>query len=107
MPVGLDLFWRLLSQERRQPVTAAPFDTLKLSRQLREQAHFSQEQAEGLAETLAEAFHEQIATKTDVQNAVKDLQTELKLLEQRLTIKMGTIVAAGIGILLALEKLIK
>jgi hypothetical protein len=53
-------------------MTAAPFDTLKLSRQLRERAHFSQEQAEGIAETLAESFHERIATKTDVQNAVKD-----------------------------------
>jgi hypothetical protein len=52
-------------------------------------------------------FFKQLATKTDVQNAVKDLQNEMKLLEQRLTIKMGTIVAAGIGIFLALEKLIK
>jgi hypothetical protein len=32
-------------------MTAAPSDTLKLSRQLRERAHFDQEQAEGLAET--------------------------------------------------------
>jgi hypothetical protein len=30
-------------------VTPAPFDTLKLSRQLRERAHFDQEQAEGVA----------------------------------------------------------
>ena len=36
-------------------MTAAPFDTLKLSRQLRERAHFDQEQAEGFAEALAEA----------------------------------------------------
>jgi hypothetical protein len=73
-------------------MTAAPFDTLKLSRQLRERARLDQEQAEG----FAEAFQEQIATKTD-----------LALLEQRLTIKMGAIAAAAIGILLALEKLIK
>src|SRR5262249_48644593 len=64
---------------------AAPWDTLKLSRQLRERAHFDQDQAEGL-----EAFHEQIAPKTDLQYAVKDLQNEMNLLEQRLTIKMGT-----------------
>jgi hypothetical protein len=37
-------------------MTAAPFDTLKLSRQLREQAHFSQDQAEGVAEALARGF---------------------------------------------------
>jgi hypothetical protein len=70
-------------------MTAAPFDTLKLSRQLRERARLDQEQAEG----FAEAFQEQIATKTD-----------LALLEQRLTIKMGAIAAAAIGILLALVK---
>jgi hypothetical protein len=77
-------------------MTAAPFDTLKFSRQLRERAHFDQAQAEGVAEALAEAFQQEIATKTD-----------LALLEQRLTIKIGAMIAAGIGILLALEKLIK
>jgi hypothetical protein len=42
-------------------VTSAPFDTLKLSRQLRERAHFNQDQAEGFAEALATAFQEQIS----------------------------------------------
>ena len=79
-------------------MTAAPFDTLKLSRQLRERSRFDQEQAESLAEALAEAFHEQIATKTDLQTAVKDLQGELKF-EQRLTIKTGAMPA---GLLFAL-----
>ena len=68
-------------------------------------ARFDQDQAEGLAEALAEAFHEQIATKADLQAAVKDLHGELMLLEQRLTIKMGTVAVAAIGVLLALEKL--
>jgi hypothetical protein len=49
-----------------------------------------------MPEALAEAFQEQIATKTD-----------LALLEPRLTIKIGAMLAAAIGILLALEKLIK
>jgi len=47
-------------------MTAAPSDTLKLSRQLRERAHFNQDQAESFAEALAEAFQEQIAIKTDL-----------------------------------------
>ena len=58
-------------------MSAAPFDALKLSRQSRERARFDQDQAEGLAEALAEAFHEQIATKADLQAAVKDLHGEL------------------------------
>jgi hypothetical protein len=37
---------------------------LKLSRQLRERAHFDQEQAEGVAEALAEAFQQEIAERT-------------------------------------------
>jgi len=41
-------------------MTAAPCDTLKLSRQLRDRAHFNQDQAEGFAEALAKAFQEQI-----------------------------------------------
>jgi hypothetical protein len=73
---------------------------LKLSRQLRDRARFDQDQAEGLAEA---AFQEQVATKADILL----LQNELKLLEQRITIKMGAMLAAAIGILLALEKLIK
>jgi hypothetical protein len=47
-------------------MTAAPFDTLKLSRQLRERARLEQDQAEGFAEALAEAFQQEIATKTDL-----------------------------------------
>jgi hypothetical protein len=95
-------------------MTAAPFDTLKLSRQLRERARLEQEQAEGFAEALAEAFQEQIATRQDILLLQKDiklleerLDQKLTLIEQRLTIKMGTMIAAGIFILLALEKLIK
>jgi hypothetical protein len=91
--MGLDLFWRLLSQERRTAMTAAPFDTLKLSRQLRARAHFDQEQAEGLAETLAEAFHEQIATKTDMQN----MQNELKLLGNKMKRLIPIVLSAPIG----------
>ena len=88
-------------------MTAAPFDTLKLSRQLRERARFDQEQAEGLAEALAEVFQQEIATKTDLALLEQRLMAKLAQIELRLTIAMGTIVAAGIGILLALEKLIK
>jgi len=102
-------------------MTAAPFDTLKLSRQLRERARFDREQAEGLAEALAEAFQEQVATKADILLLRQDMsllqrdvtrleerfEQKLTMLEQRLTIKTGAMLAATIGILLALEKLIK
>ena len=47
-------------------MAAAPFDTLKLARALRDRAGFSQEHAEAAADALAESLAEQVATKQDV-----------------------------------------
>ncbi len=77
------------------PMTTIPFDTLKLARSLREKAHFAPEQAEGVADALSEAFQAEIATKTD-----------LRELEYRLTIKIGSMFVVAIGILTALLKLL-
>jgi len=66
-------------------MTAAPFDTLKLAESLRDKAHFSQEQAEGITKAFSEAFQETVATKQDVsdlrqatQKDISDLKVELK-----------------------------
>lgn len=45
---------------------AVLFDTLRLSRTLRDKGHFTAEQAETLAEALGDATHEDLATKTDL-----------------------------------------
>lgn len=74
-------------------MSAIPFDTLKLARSLREKAHFTAEQAEGVADALAGAFQDQVATKDD-----------LILLEQGLTIKIGGMLVVAIGVLTALIK---
>jgi len=76
-------------------MSAIPFDTLKLARALREKAHFTAEQAEGVADALAGAFQDRVATKDD-----------LALLEQRLTIKIGGMLVVAVGVLTALLKLI-
>jgi hypothetical protein len=65
-------------------MTAAPFDTLKLSRQLRDRAHFNQDQAEGFAEVLAKAFQQEIATKTDLASLEQRLTSKMLEIEQRL-----------------------
>jgi len=49
-------------------VNAILFDTLRLSRTLREKGHFSAEQAEALAEALGEAVHGDLSTKADLAN---------------------------------------
>ncbi|HYU13870.1 MAG TPA: hypothetical protein VEK82_14930 [Stellaceae bacterium] len=56
-------------------MAAAPFDTLKLARALRDRAGFSQEHAEAAADALAESLAEQVSTKQDV----KDLGTGLRI----------------------------
>ena len=77
-----------------QAMGAIPFDTLKLARSLREKAKFGQEQAEGVADALSEAFQDEIATKTD-----------LRELELRLTTKIGGMLVIAIGVLTAILKL--
>jgi len=72
-------------------VTAVPFDTLKLARQLRDKAGFTPEHAEAAAEALAEAVGgAEIATKADLRD-----------LEQRLTIKFGGMLVVAVGVMLA------
>jgi hypothetical protein len=48
------------------PVNALLFDTLRLSRTLRDKGHFTPEQAEALAEALGEAAQGDLATKADL-----------------------------------------
>ncbi len=72
-------------------MTGVAFDTLKLARRLREQAGFTPEHAEAASEALAEAIGgAELATKAD-----------LRELEQRLTIKFGSMLIVAVGILLA------
>ncbi len=48
-------------------MSAVAFDTLKLARKLRDTAHMPQEQAEGVADALAEAMSgAELATKSDI-----------------------------------------
>ena len=54
------------------------FDTLRLSRTLRDKGHFTSEQAEALAEALGQARHGDLATKADLAAAIAELKTELK-----------------------------
>ena len=97
-------------------MVAVAFDTLKLARTLRSEAKMSLEQAEGVAQALAEAMSgAELATKADVQASEakllaadaradnRELRSELKLLEQRMTIKLGATLAAGVALLSMLK----
>ena len=81
-------------------MTAVPFDTLKLARALLNDAHMPAEQAEGVANALADAMSgAELATKADLR------EMELRL-KHDLTIRLGGMLAASIAVVAALVKLI-
>jgi hypothetical protein len=94
-------------------MNALLFDTLRLSRTLRDKGHFTSEQAEALAEALGEASHGDLATKADfgdlatkadlvavrteiadVRTEIAELKTELKSEIAELRIELKTEIAA-------------
>lgn len=91
---------------------AVAFGTLKVAGALRAEAMVPVEQAEGLANVLAEAMSgAELATRSDIATVRTELaatKTELKSdireLELRITIKLGAMMAASIAIVAALVK---
>jgi hypothetical protein len=65
-------------------MNAILFDTLRLSRTLRDKGHFTPEQAEALAEALGEAVQGDLATKADLVAAKSELKTEIADLRMEL-----------------------
>jgi len=91
------------------------FDTLSYSRFLRERG-VSQEHAKVHAEAARQFIMAELVTKQDLfsvrqdlqkdlQNAVTHFDTKLDNLSLRLTVRLGVLLAAGIGALAALVKL--
>ncbi len=63
---------------------SATFDTLRLARTLRDKAHFSSEQAEGMADALSEAMQGGLATKVDLSSVQNVLTTEVQTVRTEL-----------------------
>ncbi len=77
------------------------FDTHKFIRRLRDSG-MPDEQAEALADALRDVQSEaELATKRDIQ----DLETRIREVELRLTIKIGGMLVIAVGVLAALLKL--
>jgi len=80
------------------------FDTLAYSKRLRDQG-IPQEQAEAHAEAIREFVMADLATKPDLQALSAHFDAKLDTLSLRLTIRLGIMFVAGIGLLAALIKL--
>ncbi len=66
-------------------MTAVAFDTLKLARKLRDTAHMSQEQAEGIADALAEAMSgAELATKADITSLKNEIKSDITSLKNEI-----------------------
>jgi hypothetical protein len=86
----------LKSSHREKPVAWA-FDTLGYAKRLRD-AGVSNPQAEAHAEAAREFIMGEVVTKTDMQAAMETLTL-------RLTVRLGGMIAAGIGALALLQRL--
>ena len=71
-------------------MTAVPFDTLKAARNLRA-AGFEEGQAQVLVETLSSGIGDDLVTK-----AYLDIRFDS--LEQRMTLKLGGVIVAAVGV---------
>jgi hypothetical protein len=80
------------------------FDTLAFSRRLRDKG-IPQEQAEADAEAIREFLMADLATKPDLQALSAHVDAKLDTLSLRLTVRLGIMFVAGIGLLAALIKL--
>ena len=84
------------------------FDTLGYSKRLRE-AGVPNPQAEGHAEAAREFIMTELVTRQEFQTAISSLEARLdakiETLTLRLTVRLGGIVGAGIGILAFIERL--
>ena len=107
---------------------AVAFDTLRAARRLRDEGGFDEKQAASLVATFAEGMGENLATKADLEKtetalrsdlektetALRSdlektetaLRSEMEKLKQRMTIKLGGMMVVGLGIVVALLKLL-
>jgi histone H3/H4 len=89
-------------------MTTLSFDTLKFARRLKEAGmdpRLAEEQAEALAEAL-EVNLQALATKADIKQLENDLRKDMQLMEQRLVIKLGSMLVVAVGVVAALVKLL-
>ncbi len=81
------------------------FNTLRYAKML-EEVGFSREQAEISVKILVEIMEDKLASKQDLQDLKLELEHKIDQLESKLTIRMGTMLAASIAIITAIQKLI-
>ena len=86
-------------------MAALLFDTHKAVKDLQE-AGFDEAQAEAVVARVGTAIIGNVATKQDVLDCRNDLRSEMQAMELRITLRMGGLIVAGVGLIIALDKLL-
>ena len=85
------------------------FDTLGYAKEA-EAAGFTEQQAVVQAKALARIVDERLATKADIAVLKHELKRDIRELEERLiyklTLRMGTMLVAVVGVITALNKIL-
>ncbi|VCU70588.1 hypothetical protein PIGHUM_02664 [Pigmentiphaga humi] len=87
---------------------ALTFDTLQYSKRLQQAgmaAPLAEAQAEALAHVLGASTGD-LLTHADGERIEASLKGELRLLEQRMTIKLGSLLVVAVGVMAVLDKLL-
>lgn len=90
--------------EEINDVTVA-FDTLEYAKEL-EAAGFTTQQAEVQAKALSRIVDERLATKQDIAMLQRDIKELEERLTYRLTLRMGTMLTAAVGVIAVLIKIL-
>lgn len=86
-------------------MTTIVFDTHAFVKELAD-AGMPEKQAEVLARSQATLIDEKLATKQDLKELEACLRRDMKELELRLTIRLGSMIVVAIGVVAALVKLL-
>ena len=86
-------------------MTTIVFDTHAFVKELAE-AGMPEKQAEVLARSQATLIDEKLATKQDLKELEARLRSNMKELELRLTLRLGSMMVVAIGVVTALVKLL-
>ncbi len=88
------------------------FDTHQAIQNLKE-AGVAETQAEAMVALVGSAFGENVATKADVQRLeqkleyeIRSVRSDMQAMEQRITLKLGGLMLAGLGLLFAAQRFI-
>ena len=84
-----------------EDMSTVTFDTLTLARRLRDEAHFSPEDAEATARVLADTIGDSVVTREYLDLRLGETEMRLK---HDLTLRLGAMLAASVAIVAALMK---